>query len=132
MLHRQCGTIALAARRYPLIGQYCSLTKRAAYNVTKRPLHSPAHALQQFEISKLIPKGGTLARSITTQSRRNWKKAYVGLGSNVGDRPKLIEAACRDLDHGPDVHMIRTSGLWETKAMYVTDQGDFLNGVCEV
>ena len=36
------------------------------------------------------------------------------------------------LDADQHVRIKRTSGLWETKAMYVTDQGDFLNGVCEV
>ncbi|KAJ9669631.1 trifunctional dihydropteroate synthetase [Coniosporium apollinis] len=31
-----------------------------------------------------------------------------------------------------DIRILRTSGLWETQAMYVTDQANFLNGVCEV
>ncbi len=58
--------------------------------------------------------------------------ALLGVGSNVGNRVFTIEDACRALDaeHGTSVK--RTSGLWETKAMYVVDQDDFLNGVCEV
>jgi 2-amino-4-hydroxy-6-hydroxymethyldihydropteridine diphosphokinase/dihydropteroate synthase len=30
------------------------------------------------------------------------------------------------------IRIIATSGLWQTKAMYVKDQDDFLNGVCIV
>jgi len=30
------------------------------------------------------------------------------------------------------IRVKRTSSLWETKPMYVMDQGQFINGVCEV
>ena len=56
----------------------------------------------------------------------------IALGSNVGDRLSCIEEACRALDADPDIQIISTSSLYETKAMYVEDQAPFLNGVCEV
>lgn len=56
----------------------------------------------------------------------------IALGSNVGDRLSCIEDACRALDAEPDIRIVRTSSLYETKAMYVEDQAPFLNGVCEV
>lgn len=56
----------------------------------------------------------------------------IALGSNVGDRLACIEEACRALDAEPDIRIVRTSSLYETKAMYVEDQAPFLNGVCEV
>jgi 2-amino-4-hydroxy-6-hydroxymethyldihydropteridine diphosphokinase/dihydropteroate synthase len=30
------------------------------------------------------------------------------------------------------INVLRTSSLWETEPMYVLDQNNFLNGVCEV
>lgn len=57
--------------------------------------------------------------------------AYVALGSNVGNRVKNIEAACFEMRRR-GISIVRTSGLYETNAMYVTDQPSFLNGVCEV
>jgi 2-amino-4-hydroxy-6-hydroxymethyldihydropteridine diphosphokinase / dihydropteroate synthase len=57
--------------------------------------------------------------------------AYIALGSNLGDRVAEIEKACRLMD-AAGVRIRRTSSLWETEPMYVTDQDQFLNGVCEV
>ena len=59
-------------------------------------------------------------------------RAFIALGSNVGDRLEMIERACKLLEHSGEVSILRTSSLWETKAMYVESQADFLNGVCEV
>lgn len=59
-------------------------------------------------------------------------RAYIGLGSNLGDRLHNIEQACHKIDALPSTRIMRTSGLYETAAMYVTDQDNFLNGVCEV
>jgi hypothetical protein len=57
---------------------------------------------------------------------------YVALGSNMGDRLKNIEDACDKIDEIPKTKITQTSSLWETKAMYVEDQPDFFNAVCEV
>ncbi|KAH0261601.1 hypothetical protein KCU71_g20767, partial [Aureobasidium melanogenum] len=60
------------------------------------------------------------------------RRAYIALGSNVGDRLHMIEKACLALDQDPDIKVIRTSLLYETEPMYVQDQARFLNGACEV
>jgi hypothetical protein len=59
------------------------------------------------------------------------QKAYIALGSNLGDRIAYIEKACNEmLSRG--IKITRTSSLWETEPMYVLDQANFVNGVCEV
>jgi 2-amino-4-hydroxy-6-hydroxymethyldihydropteridine diphosphokinase len=55
--------------------------------------------------------------------------AYVGLGSNLGDRRALIEEALRRLDADPAVEVWAVSELRETDPVGVTDQPRFLNGV---
>lgn len=64
-------------------------------------------------------------------SARPPRKAYVALGSNMGDRVAHIERACSEMDRR-GIQVKRTSGLWETKPMYVEDQAMFVNGACEV
>jgi hypothetical protein len=59
------------------------------------------------------------------------KKAYIALGSNLGDRVAEIERACNEMDRR-GIQVTRTSSLWETEPMYVLDQDRFLNGACEV
>jgi len=75
--------------------------------------------LDQMTVSELNEKDGR-------------HRAFIALGSNMGDRLGMIERACRLLEHSGEVSILRTSSLWETKAMYVENQADFLNGVCEV
>lgn len=57
---------------------------------------------------------------------------FVALGSNVGNRIEEIEKACRAIDEDPDMRIVDTSFLYETKPMYVEDQERFVNGACEV
>lgn len=57
-------------------------------------------------------------------------KAYVALGSNIGDRIAMIEAACQAMSQR-GMTIIRTSALYETEPMYVKAQESFVNGICE-
>lgn len=58
-------------------------------------------------------------------------RAFIALGSNVGDRVEMIEKACLEMDRA-NIRVKRTSSLFETTPMYVLDQATFMNGVCEV
>lgn len=49
----------------------------------------------------------------------------------MGDRVSMIETACR-LMESRGLQIKRTSALFETAPMYVTEQDTFVNGVCEV
>lgn len=58
-------------------------------------------------------------------------RAFIALGSNVGDRIEMIEKACLEMDRA-GIRVRRTSSLFETAPMYVLEQDPFMNGVCEV
>ena len=59
-------------------------------------------------------------------------KAYIALGSNLGNRIGMIERACKMMEEDRSIRISRTSSLYETEPMYVKGQGRFINGVCEV
>lgn len=61
----------------------------------------------------------------------NVHKAYIALGSNIGDRIAMIERACAEMNRA-GIKVKRTSSLFETAPMYVLDQEPFLNAACEV
>ena len=58
------------------------------------------------------------------------KTVYLSLGSNMGDRETMLQAAVRELE-SPRLHIRRTSPIYETEPMDVPGQPWFLNQVVE-
>jgi hypothetical protein len=58
-------------------------------------------------------------------------RAFIALGSNMGDRITAIERACLMMER-TGIKIKRTSSLFETAPMYVLDQEPFINAACEV
>ena len=58
--------------------------------------------------------------------------AYIGLGSNLGDRQAYLEAALIGLASRSAVELLDVSSLFETEPMGVTDQPLFLNACASV
>ena len=69
--------------------------------------------------------------SSQTPNQEGPSVAAIAFGSNVGDRFANIEAALRHLESS-SVKIIDTSFLYESKAMYVENQRNFINGACLV
>jgi 2-amino-4-hydroxy-6-hydroxymethyldihydropteridine diphosphokinase len=58
--------------------------------------------------------------------------AYVGLGSNLGDRVDAIVRAIRGLKAAPGVQILRQSALYETAPWGLLEQPWYLNAVAEL
>jgi 2-amino-4-hydroxy-6-hydroxymethyldihydropteridine diphosphokinase len=58
------------------------------------------------------------------------KTVYLSLGSNMGDREAMLQAALRALE-SPRLHVRRVSPIYETEPMDVPGQHWFLNLVAE-
>ena len=65
------------------------------------------------------------------QSKVFFHTAYVALGSNLGDKEANLRRAL-DLLIERGVEIVKTSTFISTEPYGVTDQPQFLNGVCEV
>jgi 2-amino-4-hydroxy-6-hydroxymethyldihydropteridine diphosphokinase len=55
-------------------------------------------------------------------------RAYVGLGSNLGDREAYLRAALGALAVEPDIEVVAISSLRDTEPVGLVDQPRFLNG----
>ncbi len=55
--------------------------------------------------------------------------AYIGFGANLGDRPAACRKALAALAALPGCRLGRTSLLYETEPVGLTDQPPFINGV---
>lgn len=60
------------------------------------------------------------------------KTAYLGLGSNLGDRLGTLRKAVEQLHKDPAIRLGKISSVYATKPVGVVDQPDFLNLVMEI
>ncbi|MCW5767519.1 MAG: 2-amino-4-hydroxy-6-hydroxymethyldihydropteridine diphosphokinase [Phycisphaeraceae bacterium] len=58
--------------------------------------------------------------------------AYIGLGSNLGEKAVTLESAICQIARLPDTRVIARSDWMQTSPVGVTDQPDFLNGVIAI
>ena len=58
--------------------------------------------------------------------------AFIGLGSNLGERETLIRLALDDLERVPSTRLERVSSLYDTEPVGEVDQPSFLNAVAQV
>jgi 2-amino-4-hydroxy-6-hydroxymethyldihydropteridine diphosphokinase len=60
------------------------------------------------------------------------KSAYVGIGSNAGDRAQFVRRAADEMQKTDEVEVVRTSSLYETSPIGGPPQRSFVNMVAEI
>lgn len=60
------------------------------------------------------------------------KKAYLGIGTNIGNRLNNINDAVIALTHLPETQVTKISSVYETEPWGYTEQDNFLNACVEV
>ena len=76
-----------------------------------------------------IGRGGA---TFSTQAGAQYHKAFIAVGSNLGNCFGNIRAGLDLLSKDGSIKVLRTSYLRETPPMYKTDQPSFLNGMIEI
>ena len=76
-------------------------------------------------------------RAVGVEMRRSGtgemsERAYIALGSNVGDRLSYLRRALKALKEHPEIRLSALSSVYETKPVGLTEQADFLNMVAAV
>ena len=59
-------------------------------------------------------------------------KAFIGLGSNLGEREAMIRLALDDLARMPETLLVRASSLYDTEPVGEVEQPNFLNAVAQI
>ena len=59
-------------------------------------------------------------------------RAYIGLGSNLGDRAATLRAALEQLAAEPEVEVVAVSAFRETEPVGIVDQPRFVNAAAAV
>ncbi|CEJ59284.1 Putative Folic acid synthesis protein [Penicillium brasilianum] len=124
------STISIVGSRPISMGNPVHVSPRAE-NVNSKRMNLLSHfkAFARNFSSGTEPRMEPKMNSVQVGSQVH--RAFIALGSNVGDRVEMIEKACLEMDKA-NIKVKRTSSLFETKPMYVLEQDTFINGVCEV
>lgn len=69
---------------------------------------------------------------VTMTVRRKRERAYLAIGSNLGDRKGNLDYVGKAIDSDPSIKLLAKSSYIETKPYGVLDQPDFLNGAIKV
>lgn len=70
--------------------------------------------------------------SVSVCIRRGWSRAFVALGSNLGDKRAYLDGAVEALRSDPCVRVKRVSSYRVTAPYGGVEQDDFLNGAVEI
>ena len=110
-----------------------NLIERAAEVVTQKVLLSyPLIRKMTLTVNKPHAPIPIPFENVSVQIERGWKKAYLGIGSNLGDKRKYIEEAVGKLKKQEQIRKVRCSKLIVTKPYGGVEQDDFLNGAIEI
>ncbi len=114
-------------------GHVFKLLERLAWHLAKKILLSyPQLDGVELEIEKpwapiLLP-----LEAVSVKITRKWNRAYLSIGSNMGDRRENLLHAVMLLDEDEETRVVRQSAFLETKPVGYTEQDDFLNGALEL
>jgi 2-amino-4-hydroxy-6-hydroxymethyldihydropteridine diphosphokinase len=67
-----------------------------------------------------------------TNLKSKTETAYIGLGSNLGDRVLVLTEALKSIGALPGTAVVQVSSLYETEAVGGVAEQDFVNGVAQI
>ncbi|WP_368488415.1 2-amino-4-hydroxy-6-hydroxymethyldihydropteridine diphosphokinase [Clostridium sp. BJN0013] len=115
--------------------------KKKRYNLIERSAQALADfILKKYEIVERVvvkvkkpwaPIGKPL-EWVAVEIDRCWHKAYIAIGSNMGNREKNIKDAIYNIDCSSYNKVTKISKLYNTKPVGYVEQEDFLNGALEI
>lgn len=70
--------------------------------------------------------------NISVRMERGWRRAYLGIGSNMGDKNAYVGQALAALEQKPEIREVKCSRLITTAPYGGVEQEDFLNGAVEL
>lgn len=91
-------------------------------------------AVRALELTVHKPEApiGLPFENVSVTIYREWQKAYVALGSNIGDCRAFLDNAVEKISENPAVRLLKKSSYILTKPYGGVEQEDFLNGCIEL
>lgn len=110
---------------------YCLIESAAEHLAGELLLNVPRLCAVELEILKPWAPIGLPLESVSVKIRRGWHRAYLALGSNLGDKQGYLNEAVEKLKQTAGIRVRKVSEWMETKPYGGVEQDDFLNGCLE-
>lgn len=111
----------------------CKLIETVAENIAKAVLlEFPLVEAVDVEIRKPQAPIGLPFESVSVKIHRGWHKAYVAIGSNMGEKEKYLKDAIQGLADHDEILVSAVSTLIATEPYGGVEQDVFLNGMVEI
>ena len=109
------------------------LIEAAAEHLAKEMLlHFPLIEELALEIKKPNAPIGLPFSNVSVRIERGWKQAYLGIGSNMGNRQKFLDRALLEIRKHPEIKNFKCSVIITTAPYGGVKQDNFLNGAIEL
>lgn len=109
------------------------LLERVAETVAGELLHMYPRLKQvTVRVDKPWAPVGLPLKTVGVEITRGWHEAYIGLGSNLGNRQAYLEGALEALSMEREIEVEEISDLIETEPYGYTEQPAFLNGCARI
>lgn len=111
----------------------CKLIETVAENIAQAVLMEfPLVEALDVEIRKPQAPIGLPFESVSVKIHRGWHKAYVAIGSNMGEKEKYLQEAIQGLADHEEILVTQVSSLITTEPYGGVEQDEFLNGMVEI
>ena len=121
------GEVSAFATSYMQVKPY-KLIEAAAENLAEELLlRYPLLAGVELELKKPWAPVGLPLETVSVEIRRFWHWAYLGLGSNLGDKKLYLDGAVAALDELRGCRVEKVSSYLVTEPYGGVEQDDFLN-----
>lgn len=109
------------------------LLERAVETLARKMLlEIPGLYEVELEMEKPWAPIGLHLESVSVSVRRRWHRAYIALGSNMGDKEQYLRTAVEAIGQNEDCRVEKVSSFLRTAPYGGVEQEDFLNGCMEI
>ncbi len=85
-----------------------------------------------IRIEKPSAPVGLPLKTVAVEISKKWSKAYLSIGSNIGDKKAYLDLAISSLKSDSSIRVTKVSDYIKTEPYGYTEQDEFLNGCVEI
>lgn len=122
------GDVSRFVNRYLREHTFRLIEAAAEHLVRELLLAFPLVEKVSLELKKPDAPIGLPFSYVSVKIERGWKRAYLGIGSNMGNKREFLDFGLQEIRNHPEIKDVRCSQIIRTAPYGGVEQDDFLNG----